>query len=114
LPYLCFYDASEKLGEFWRLRQASSKDSLLDAIDVLESNWKLARNIIQQTRHVLICMFVGLLPKKKDEMPANNLQKLIAAFDTIEDLVCAMKCISVKQGVEGAIALAESHGEEVN
>jgi hypothetical protein len=47
-------------------------------------------------------------------MPGDNLRKLVAAFDTIEDPVRAMKRISVKQGVEGAIALAQSHGEEVN
>jgi hypothetical protein len=51
-------------------------------------------------------MFVGLFPKKKDKMPYENLQKLVTAFDTIEDPVRAMKLISVKQGVEGAIALA--------
>jgi hypothetical protein len=45
---LCFYDVEEKLGEFWRLRQASSEDLLLDAVDMLESNWKLAWNILQQ------------------------------------------------------------------
>jgi hypothetical protein len=58
LPYLCLYDATEKIGEFWRLRQASSEDPLLDALDVLESNWKLAQNILQQTRRILIRMFV--------------------------------------------------------
>jgi hypothetical protein len=114
LPYLCLYDATEKLGEFWRLWQASFEDPLLDAVDVLESNWKLAQDILQQTRHVMIRMFIGFCPKKKDEMRADNLQKLIAAFDTIEDPIRAMKRISVKRGVEGAIALAQSHGEEVN
>jgi hypothetical protein len=59
-------------------------------------------------------MFVGFWPKKKDEMPGDNLWKLVAAFDTIEDPVHAMKCTSVKRGVEGAISLAQSHGEEVN
>jgi hypothetical protein len=38
--YLC--DAAEKLGEVWRLRQADSEDPLLDAVGVLELNWKLA------------------------------------------------------------------------
>jgi hypothetical protein len=114
LPYLCLYDAVEKLEEFWRLRQASSEDPLLDVVDMLESNWKLAQNILQQTRHVLIHMFVEFWPKKKDEMPSDNLWKLVRAFDTIEDHVRAMKRISVKQGVEGAIALAQSHGKEVN
>jgi hypothetical protein len=44
-------------------------------------------------------MFVGLWPKKKDEMPADNLRKLVTAFDTIEDQVRVMKRISVKRGV---------------
>jgi hypothetical protein len=59
-------------------------------------------------------MFVGLFPKKRNEMPTNNLRKLVAAFDTIEDPVRVMKLTSVKRGVEGAIALAQSHGEEVD
>jgi hypothetical protein len=59
-------------------------------------------------------MFVGLFPKKRDQMPADNLHKLVKAFDTIEDPVLAMKLTSVKRGVEGTIALAQSHGEEVD
>jgi hypothetical protein len=59
-------------------------------------------------------MFVWLFPKKKDELPAGNLQKLVEAFDTIEDPVLAMKLTSVKRGVKGTIALAQSHGEEVD
>jgi hypothetical protein len=59
-------------------------------------------------------MFVGLWPKKRADMPADNLKKLVATFDTIEDPVLATKSHSVKRGVEGAIALAQSHGEEVN
>jgi hypothetical protein len=55
-----------------------------------------------------------LFPKKKNEIPTSNLRKLIEAFDTIEDPVRAMKLISVKRGVEGAIALAQSHSEEVD
>jgi hypothetical protein len=65
-------------------------------VDVLESNWKLARDVLQQTRHVLICMFAGLFPKKRDKMLSENLQKPVAAFDTIEDPVSAMKLILVK------------------
>jgi hypothetical protein len=114
LSYLYFCDAAEKIGEVWRLQQGNSKDPLLDAVDVLESNWKLARDILQRTRHVLIHMFVRLFPKKRDEMPAENLWKLVAAFDTIEDPVLAMKLTSVKRGVKGMIALAQSHGEEVD
>jgi hypothetical protein len=112
LSYLYFCDASEKLGEVWKLWQGNAKDPLLDAVDVLESNWKLARDVLQRTRHVLICMFVGLFPKK-DELPADNLRKLVEAFDNIEDPVLVMNLTSVKQGVEGTIALSQSHGEEV-
>jgi hypothetical protein len=43
---LYFYDATEKLGEVWRLRQGNSEDPLLDSVDVLESNWKLARDVL--------------------------------------------------------------------
>jgi hypothetical protein len=41
--YLYFCDSVEKLGEVWKLRQESAKDPLLDAVEVLESNWRLAR-----------------------------------------------------------------------
>jgi hypothetical protein len=47
-------------------------------------------------------------------MPVDNLKKLDEAFDTLKDLVLALKGKSVKQGVEGAIALAQSHGKEVD
>jgi hypothetical protein len=63
---------------------------------------------------MLTCIFVVLWPKKKEEMPGDNLWKLLEAFDTPKDLVLAMKRRSVKQGVEGAIALAQSHGEKVD
>jgi hypothetical protein len=59
-------------------------------------------------------MFVGLWPKKRAEMPVDDLKKLAAAFDTIEDPVLMMRSRSVKRGVEGAIALTQSHGEEVD
>jgi hypothetical protein len=51
-----------------------------------------------------------LFPKKKNEIPADNLQRLVEFFNTIEDPVRAMKLISIKRGVEGAIALAQAHG----
>jgi hypothetical protein len=61
-----------------------------------------------------MCIFVGLWPKKKEEMPVNNLWKLAEAFDTLKDPMLTMKCTSVKRGVEGVIALVQSHGEEVD
>jgi hypothetical protein len=59
-------------------------------------------------------MFIRLYPKKKDEMPVGNLRKLVEAFDTLEDPVLQMKLSSVKRGVEGTIALTQSHDEEVD
>jgi hypothetical protein len=59
-------------------------------------------------------MFVRLFPRKKDELPADNLRKLVEAFDTIKDPILAMKLMWVKRGVEGMIALAQSHGKEVD
>jgi hypothetical protein len=47
-------------------------------------------------------------------MPADDLKKLVATFDIVEDPILLMKSRSVKRGVEGAIALAYSHGEEVD
>jgi hypothetical protein len=58
--------------------------------------------------------FVGLWPKKRADMPADDLKKLAATFNTVEDPILAMKSRSVKRGVEGAIALAQLHGEEVD
>jgi hypothetical protein len=70
---------------------------------VLESNWRLVRDIIQRTCHVLPHLFIGLFPRKKDELPFGNLGKLVKAFDTVEDPVLVMKLSLVKQGVEGTI-----------
>jgi hypothetical protein len=63
---------------------------------------------------MLTHIFVGLWPKKKEEMPGDNLWKFLKAFNTLKDSVLVMKCTSVKRGVEGAVALAQSHGEEVD
>jgi hypothetical protein len=63
---------------------------------------------------VLTRTFIVLWLNKKEEMPVDNLWKLLEAFDTLEDPMLAMKRRSVKRGVEGAIALAQSQGEEVD
>jgi hypothetical protein len=110
--FLC--GAAEKIGESWKLQQPNTEDPLLAAVDLLESNWKLVQNVLQLTRRVLTRTFIVLWPKKKEEMSVDNLRKLLEAFDTLEDHVLAMKRRSVKWGVEGAIALAQSQGEEVD
>jgi hypothetical protein len=79
------HDAVEQLGEIIKLRLDSTKDPLLDTVGVLESNWRNVRNVLQQNRHVLPRLFVGLFLKKKNDMPVDNLRNLVEAFDTLED-----------------------------
>jgi hypothetical protein len=63
---------------------------------------------------MLTQIFVGLWPKKKADMPADDLRKLAKVFDTPEDAILLMKSRSVKRGAEGTIALTYAHGEEVD
>jgi hypothetical protein len=67
LAYLYFCDAVEQLGEVWKLWLESAKDPLLDLVDVMESNWRLVRDVLQRTRHVLPRLFVRLFPKKEGQ-----------------------------------------------
>jgi hypothetical protein len=63
---------------------------------------------------VLPRLYAGLFPKKKEEMPMDNLRKLVEAFDTLEDPTLRLKLSSVRRGVEATIALALSHGKDVD
>jgi hypothetical protein len=83
-------------------------------VNLLELNWISVQEILELTRRVLTWMFVGLWPKKRADMPADDLKKLAVTFDTIKDPILSMKSRSMKRGAEGAIALAYSHGEEVD
>jgi hypothetical protein len=109
-----FCGAVEKIRVSWKFRQPDTEDPLLAVVDLLESNWKLVQDVLQLTRRVLMHIFVGLWPKKKEEMPVDNLRKVAEAFDTLEYPILTMQRTSVKRGVEGVIALAQSHGEEVD
>jgi hypothetical protein len=115
-PSLIFFfcAAAEKVGLPLGLQQPDTKDPMMAAVDLLESNWKLVQEFLHQTRLVLSRMFVGLWPKNRVEMLVEDLKKLAEAFDTIEDPVLTMKSRPVKRGVEGAVPLAQSHSEEVN
>jgi hypothetical protein len=59
-------------------------------------------------------MFVGLWPKKKAEVPINDLKQLAKAFDTNDDPLLQLKGLSMKRGVEGAIALSYVHGADLD
>jgi hypothetical protein len=84
------------------------------AVNLLELHWTSVQEILVLTRRILTRIFVGLWPKKKADMPADEHKKLAASFDTTEDPILSMKSRSVKRGAEGAIALAYSHGEKVD
>jgi hypothetical protein len=47
-------------------------------------------------------------------MPTCNLRKLVEAFGSPEDPTIQLKLSSMKRGVEGTVALALSHGENVD
>jgi hypothetical protein len=94
--------------------QPDDEDPLMAAVNLLELNWIYVQEVLELTRRVLTRIFVRLWSKKKANMPADDLKKLAAAFDTAEDPILSMKSRSVKRGAEGAIALAYSHGEEVD
>jgi hypothetical protein len=89
-------------------------DPLMAAVNLLESNWISIREIFELANRVLTRIFVGLWPKQKADVPADDLKKLAKVFDTPEDPILLMKSRSVKRGAEGAIALTYAHGEEVD
>jgi hypothetical protein len=109
-----FCVSAENVGVSLVPLQPNDEDPLMAAVNLLESNRISLQEILELSRCVLTQMFVGLWPKKRADMPADDLKKLAATFDTVEDPILAMKSRSVKRGVEGAIALVQSHGEEVD
>jgi hypothetical protein len=59
-------------------------------------------------------MFVGLWPKKKEEVLKDDLKKHAKAFDTTDDPILQLKGLSLKRGAEGAIALSYAYGADVD
>jgi hypothetical protein len=87
-------------------------DPLLATVSLLEANWISLQEIFELVNRVLARIFVRLWPKRKADVP--DLKNLAKAFDTDVDPILTMKGLSLKRGVEGAIAFAYAHGEEVN
>jgi hypothetical protein len=87
-------------------------DPLLTAVNLLGANWISIQETFELVSRVLSRLFVGLWPKKKAEVPKDNLKKLAKAFDTIEDPTLQLKGLSLKRGTEGAIALSFAHGAD--
>jgi hypothetical protein len=86
----------------------------MTAVNLLEANWISIQEIFELVSRVLMRMFIGLWPKKKAEVPNNDLKKLAEAFDTTDDPVLQLKGLSLKRGAEGAIALSYAHGADVD
>jgi hypothetical protein len=86
----------------------------MTAVNLLEANWISIQEIVELVSRVLTRMFVGLWPKKKAEVPKDDLKKLAKAFDTTKDPILQMKGLSLKRGAEGAIALSYAHGADVD
>jgi hypothetical protein len=84
----------------------------MTAVNLLEANWITIQETFELVSRVLSRLFVGLWPKKKAEVPKDNLGKLAKAFHTIEDPTLQLKGLSLKRGAEGAIALSFAHGAD--
>jgi hypothetical protein len=69
----------------------------------------LSRKLLLVSR-VLSRLFAGLWPKKRVTVPKDNLTELTKSFDTTEDPTLQLKGLSIRRGVEGAIALSLAHG----
>jgi hypothetical protein len=54
----------------------------MTAVNLLKANWISTQEIFELVSRVLMRMFVGLWPKKKVEVPKDDLKKLAKAFDT--------------------------------
>jgi hypothetical protein len=111
---VCCHAAAEQIGEVYRLHADRAKDPLLDVVDILESNCKNAKNLLQRTRHVLTRLFFEFFLKKKNDVLAENLKRLADSFNTLEDPMLQLKRLSMKREVEGMVALSLSHGEQVD
>jgi hypothetical protein len=86
----CFLLA-EKIGVSLAPLQPVDEDPLMAAVNLLELDWISIQEILDLTRRVLTRIFVGLWPKKKADMPTDDLKKLAAVFDTAEDPILSMK-----------------------
>jgi hypothetical protein len=89
--FLFFCISAEKIGVSMAPLQPDDEDPLMAAVNLLELNWISVQEVLELNRRVLMWIFVGLWPKKKADMPADDLKKLAAVFDTAEDPILSMK-----------------------
>jgi hypothetical protein len=84
----------------------------MTVVNLLEENWISIQETFELVTRVLSWLFVGLWPKKKAEVSKDNFSDLAKSFDTVEDPILQLKGLSLKRGVEGAIALSFTHGAD--
>jgi hypothetical protein len=82
---------AEKIGVSLAPLQPVDEDPLMAVVNLLELHWMFVQEVLELTRRVLTQIFVGLWPKKKADMPADDLKKLAEVFDTAEDPILSMK-----------------------
>jgi hypothetical protein len=66
----------------------------MTAVNLLKANWISIQELFELVSRILTWMFVGLWPKKKVEVPKDDLKKLAKAFDTTEDPILQLKGFS--------------------
>jgi hypothetical protein len=86
----------------------------MTAVNLLKANWISIQEIFELVSRVLTRMFIGLWPKKKAEVPKDDLKELAKAFGTTDDPILQLKGLFLKRGAEGAIALSFAHGADVD
>jgi hypothetical protein len=79
--YLCPFVSLEHTGVSLAPLQPDD-DTLMAAVNLLESNWISIQEIFELASRVLTRIFVGLWPKQKADVLAANLKKLAMAFNT--------------------------------
>jgi hypothetical protein len=84
----------------------------MTAVNLLKENWISIQETFELVSRVLSRLFIGLWPKKKAEVPKDNLENLAKSFDIVEDPILQLKGLSLKRGAEGAIALSFAHGAD--
>jgi hypothetical protein len=84
----------------------------MDAVSLLEGNWISIQETLELVSRVLSWLFTSLWPKRKVTASKGNLAELAKSFDTTEDPILQFKGLSIKRGVEGAIALSLAHGTD--
>jgi hypothetical protein len=86
----------------------------MTVVNLLEANWISIQEIFELVSRVLTWMFIRLWPKKKAEVPKDDLKKLAEAFNMTDNPILQLKGLSLKRGAEGAIALSYAHGADID